>query len=110
MTITLVALFILIFNIPFGYWRANTRKFSIQWMLAIHIPVPVNILLKKYTEIGFSWYTFIILLIAFFLGQFIGHRFSVSCRNKDTVKITSFMFIDVYRMMIEKVGRVNSEQ
>ena len=33
-----VALVVFLLNIPFGYWRANVRKFSLQWGLAIHIP------------------------------------------------------------------------
>lgn len=62
-----VAVFLL--NIPFGYWRANVRRFSAQWFLAIHIPVPLIISMRLLAHIGFSWYTYVFLVGAFFLGQ-----------------------------------------
>ncbi len=36
----IVSIIVFSINIPFGYWRANVKKFSLQWILAVHIPVP----------------------------------------------------------------------
>lgn len=75
MKITLVAIAVLLLNLPFGYWRSKVKKFSLQWFLAIHIPVPFVILLRIYSNIGFELYTYPVLVSSFFLGQFIGARF-----------------------------------
>ncbi|MFO7668164.1 MAG: hypothetical protein R6W31_00760 [Bacteroidales bacterium] len=64
-----IAMLVFVLNIPFGYWRANVRKFSTQWFLAIHIPVPFIIALRLLSGIGFAWYTYLLLVGAFFLGQ-----------------------------------------
>jgi hypothetical protein len=39
MKLALIALLTFGVNLPFGYWRANVKKFSLHWILAIHIPV-----------------------------------------------------------------------
>lgn len=71
--LALVAALVFILNIPFGFWRGNTRKFSLPWFLAIHIPIPLIVLLRIKMEIGFIWYTYPILISAFFLGQRLGY-------------------------------------
>jgi hypothetical protein len=67
-----VSILVFVFNIPFGYWRANVKKLSLQWVLAVHIPVPVIIALRIFVEIGFAWFTYVFLVAAFFLGQQLG--------------------------------------
>ena len=74
MRLALVALAVFVLNLPFGYWRAGTRKFSWQWALAIHLPVPLVVLLRIYSGLGWHWMSFPILVSAFFLGQFAGAR------------------------------------
>jgi len=68
----IITILVLILNIPFGYWRANVHRFSIQWFLAIHIPVPFIVALRLLSGIGFSWYTYLFLVGGFFLGQQLG--------------------------------------
>lgn len=70
-----VAILVFLINIPFGYWRTNERKFSFKWFLLIHAPVPLVIFLRYYSEIGFEFYTYPILIVAFFTGQFIGRKY-----------------------------------
>lgn len=72
MKLALVTLAVLVINIPFGAWRGSVKKFSLKWFLAIHIPVPLIILLRIYGEIGFAFYTYIFLVAAFFGGQKLG--------------------------------------
>lgn len=74
MRLALVALAVFVLNLPFGYWRAGTRKFSWQWALAIHLPVPFVILLRVYSGLGWQLLSFPVLIFAFFLGQFAGAR------------------------------------
>jgi len=52
MKILFASLFVLVLNIPFGYWRANVKRFSLGWVFAIHIPVPFIIVFRIFTELG----------------------------------------------------------
>ena len=73
MKIAWIAAIVLILNMPFGYWRAHTKKFSAQWILAIHIPVPMIAALRIYSGLGWMA-AFPVLIAAFFVGQFVGGR------------------------------------
>lgn len=80
----IVALVVFLLNVPFGYWRAKVRKFSVQWVLAIHVPVPFIIGLRIFSGLGWHFITFPVLIGAFFLGQFFGgriHRWHVTARQ-----------------------------
>lgn len=68
----ITSLFVIFFNIPFGYWRANVKLFSFQWFLAVHIPVPIIVVLRIFLDIGFEWYTYLFLVTSFFTGQKLG--------------------------------------
>ena len=72
--IGLVAGAVLAINIPFGFWRDTARRFSWQWILAIHLPVPIVIALRLVSHLGWQLSTFPVLIGAFFLGQFLGGR------------------------------------
>lgn len=74
MSIWTVATIVFLFNLPFGYWRASVRKFSVQWVLSIHLPVPLVIALRIYSGLGWRFVTFPVLIGAFFAGQFVGAR------------------------------------
>ena len=70
--LTIITILVFVFNIPFGYWRANVKKFSLQWVLAIHIPVPFVVFARIYSDIGFAWHTYVFIVSSFFLGQKFG--------------------------------------
>lgn len=74
MSLWTVALLVFLLNLPFGYWRASTKKFSRQWMLAVHLPVPLVIALRIYSGLGWKLLSFPVLVGAFFLGQFVGGK------------------------------------
>lgn len=107
-TLIIVTLIVFLLNIPFGYWRDNVKKFSLQWVLAVHIPVPFIIALRLLTTIGFAWYTYVFLVGAFFLGQKIGgtihRRISGSCEQS-----SSCLVMDLYRCTFsEQNGKITS--
>lgn len=59
-----------VLTLPFGAWRATTRKLSLRWFLAIHLPIPFIFLLRH--EAGYS-YTFIPwMVIACVTAQILG--------------------------------------
>jgi hypothetical protein len=74
MNIVSVASIVFILNLPFGYWRANVKKFSRPWFLSVHAPVPAVIALRVFSGLGWHFITFPIMIGAFFGGQFAGSR------------------------------------
>jgi hypothetical protein len=77
-----IAVLVFLLNIPFGYWRASVRKFSWQWALAIHLPVPVVIALRIFSGLGWQLLSFPVLIGAFFLGQFCGGKLAGLFRGR----------------------------
>ena len=67
-----VAAAVLVLNLPFGFWRASVPRFSKSWLLAVHVPVPIVVVLRLLSGLGFQLYTFPVMVGAFFGGQLIG--------------------------------------
>lgn len=59
-------------SIPFGMWRARTKKFSPAWFLAIHLPVPFLFLAR--TALGLSILVVPLAIAASVAGQIVGAR------------------------------------
>jgi hypothetical protein len=74
MSLWTVAPLVFLINLPFGYWRASTKKFSPQWFVAALLPTPLVIALVIYAGRGWKPTTFPALLVAYLLGQFVGGR------------------------------------
>jgi hypothetical protein len=72
------ALWVFLIAFPFGFWRVKTAFRSRDWMLAIHIPVIIIILLriynKRYYNIGFSWESVGYNIVAFFTAQYLAGK------------------------------------
>ena len=92
----LISLLVFILNFPFGYWRANVTRFSSQWFLAIHIPVPFIVALRLLSDIGFAWNTYIFLVGAFFLGQKFGAMI-MKWVHRHCHQDSSCLVMDMYR-------------
>ena len=91
-----ISLTVLGLNVPFGYWRANVSKFSLQWYLAIHIPVIFVIVFRLSFQLGFAWYTYVLMVTAFFIGQQAGvHAKKRLGRNYR--QVTSCLVMDLLR-------------
>ncbi|GMR05347.1 MAG: hypothetical protein BMS9Abin24_154 [Thermodesulfobacteriota bacterium] len=74
MIIAALILAAIVLNLPFGYFRVNTKKFSIQWFLYIHLPIPFIFILRTLAGYGFK---IVPLMIAGAVaGQIIGGRFN----------------------------------
>ncbi len=57
-------------TLPFGFYRAHTRKFSVRWFLAIHLPVPLVFLARFESHLPYTFIPFT--CAAFFAGQYLG--------------------------------------
>lgn len=73
-----IAVLCVVLNIPFGIWRARTRKFSIQWWLAIHLPVPAIIVARIVSQVSPWWIPLFIACAV--IGQIIGGRINPPAR------------------------------
>ncbi len=82
MSLWTVAALVFLLNVPFGFWRDTVRKFSWRWILAIHLPVPLVVLLRVYSGLGWQFISFPVLVGAFFLGQFAGARLHRLVKNR----------------------------
>lgn len=74
LSLTELMLVVFVINLPFGYWRCKADRFSKQWMMAVHIPVPFVFLLRILS--GFSWKVIPLLMLSFTTGQFVGGNIS----------------------------------
>jgi len=69
-----VALAVLFLNLPFGYWRAGVRRYSLAWFLAVHAPVPLVVGFRVLAGLGWHLSTVPVLALAFLAGQWLGGR------------------------------------
>ncbi len=81
-TLLLVAALVVLLNLPFGFWRAGTRRFSWPWLLAVHAPVPLVVALRLSSGLGWRLYTFPVMIGAYFTGQFLGGRIRLRRRRQ----------------------------
>jgi len=98
MNIVFLSLFVFIINIPFGYWRANVRKFSMQFLLAIHIPVALIILFRFISGTGFEIVTLLYTVPSFIIGQYAGSKIFLYRKLKELVPLTSCLVMDLVRV------------
>ena len=69
-----LGLAVAVLNLPFGYLRAGTQRFTRPWFFAVHAPVPVVIAMRILAGIAWKLANLPVLMGAFFLGQFLGGR------------------------------------
>lgn len=73
-SVLLMAVSVFLLNLPMGWWRQGARKFSWQWLVAIHAMVPLVILLRHLLHVGFAWWSFLVTIPCYFGGQWAGAR------------------------------------
>ena len=59
-------------NLPFGYFRSRSRKYSLKWFLYIHVPVPLVIIARLVSQTDYKFIP--IFVIAAVVGQLCGGR------------------------------------
>jgi hypothetical protein len=93
-----VLLTVFALNIVFGYWRSNTRRFALQWFMAVHIPVPLSIGLRVWF-LGWSWFIVRLFVAAFFAGQYIGGMTRRHLNKLHPGCLGSFLLLDVVKVI-----------
>ncbi len=104
MNILSVASIVILLNLPFGYWRANVKKFSRPWFLAVHVPVPFVIALRIFSGLGWHWTTFPIMIGAFFAGQLAGSSFHHLRSSRRGSAVSSCLVLDLLGRRPETPG------
>jgi hypothetical protein len=94
LSIVLAAIFVI--NIFFGYWRSNTKRFTINWILAIHIPVPLAIGLRL-VLLGWNWFLLPVFVADFFVGQYAGGFVRRLLLRKESIRLSSCLVMDLAR-------------
>ena len=104
MKLWIAAIIVFVFNVPFGYWRANVKKFSLGWVLSIHVPVPFVIALRLLSGLGFAFITYPVLVGAFFLGQFSGKKLSVRLDKLNYFNVSSCLPCDFKKYLVRNAA------
>jgi hypothetical protein len=73
-TIALISLlaFALFSNIPLGYLREDTERYSLRWFVYIHLSIPLIVALRY--SLGFGWNIIPFSIACAIAGQVIGGR------------------------------------
>lgn len=66
----ILMIFALTVNLPLGYLRETSRKFSLRWFVLVHLSIPFIIALR--TLQGFTWHIIPLTLVCAIAGQVIG--------------------------------------
>ena len=72
MSINELMLVVFLINLPFGYMRSKAARFSRQWIMAIHIPVPFVFLLRVFSDL--NWTVMPLLVLSDVAGQLAGGK------------------------------------
>ncbi len=99
MHVGIVAITLVIFNLPFGYWRAHVGKYSLQWFLAVHLPVLFAISLRILSGLGWQLLTFPALVGAFFAGQFLGGKIHGRWKRFGEITLTACLVCDLWKKL-----------
>ncbi len=59
-------------NLPLGYLRETSRKFSLRWFILIHLSIPFIVVLRG--MLGFGWLLIPVTLACAVGGQLVGGR------------------------------------
>jgi hypothetical protein len=71
-TVLLLCAFTVLVNLPFGYARTQTKKYSLRWFLCIHLPIPLIFIARTLSHIEFKYIP--VLVLAAITGQILGGK------------------------------------
>jgi hypothetical protein len=73
--ITAISLLTLVANLFFGRLRIKTRKFSLNWFLCIHLPIPFIFLARVSLHVS-AWFI-PLFVVAALSGQILGGKIEI---------------------------------
>ncbi len=70
-----IAIMTVVINLPFGYFRQKTKKFSFKWFLCIHLPIPLIFLARVSSNLSYKFIP--IFVAAAVTGQILGGKIEI---------------------------------
>jgi hypothetical protein len=67
-----IFVFTCLLNLPFGYLRGRSKRYSFKWFLYIHLPIPFVVLARILSNVEYKYIP--IFVIAAVIGQIVGSR------------------------------------
>ncbi len=67
-------IFTLLINLPLGYLRRRSKKFSLKWALYTHMSIPLVVALRLWAEVAIGAVP--LLILSAVIGQVAGGLFS----------------------------------
>lgn len=71
-----ITLFTLFINLPFGYARKRSKKFSLKWFVCVHVPVPFVIAARLILHTDYRYIPLFVL--AAVAGQWCGGKITLN--------------------------------
>jgi hypothetical protein len=71
-SVVLLFIFTFLLNLPFGYARAKSTRYSLRWFLYIHVPIPFIFLMRTLTNIEMRYIP--LFAVAAVIGQLLGGK------------------------------------
>ncbi len=100
MPLGIVSATILMFNLPFGYWWAHTDKFSLQWFLAVHLPVLFAFCVRSMAGVSLLHLaTFPAVVGAYAVGQFLGAKLHTRWQKREGGQLTACLVCDLWKKL-----------
>jgi hypothetical protein len=62
----------LLINLPFGYARAKSTRYSLRWFLFIHVPIPIIFIARTISHIELKYIP--VFALAAIIGQIAGGK------------------------------------
>jgi hypothetical protein len=95
-------------NTSFGYWRSNTKKFSISWIAAIHVPVPIALGIR-FLLLGWNLPLIPLFVVDFAAGQYFGGIIRNQLKKQNNIPLTSWLGKDIIKITVDKMRTDESE-
>jgi len=76
----ILVVLVTLLNLPFGAWRVTTTRYSLLWFLAVHVPVPLAIVVRVAMGYGYALLPF--LVAGAVAGQILGARLFAAWRAR----------------------------
>jgi hypothetical protein len=73
--VTGIAFLTVVINLPFGYFRQKTKKFSFKWFLCIHLPIPLIFLARVSSHLSYKFIP--VFVAAAVTGQILGGKIEI---------------------------------
>jgi len=70
--VLILSAFTMLINLPFGYFRAKSIRYSLRWFLYIHLPIPIIFIARTISHIELKYIPFF--AFAAIAGQILGGK------------------------------------